>query len=343
MELLYWLESIRSPLGDAFFSLITHFGEETLFIVAGLLFFWCIDKMEGYYLLTVGLTGTVINQFLKLWFRIPRPWVKDPNFTIVESAREAATGYSFPSGHTQSSVGIFGAIARWNRCKAVRILCIALCVLVPLSRMYLGVHTPADVGVSTVIALALVFGLYPLMRKAASQPKTMRMVLAIMTVMAVGLLLFVEFYSFPTDVDVTNLSGGVKNAYTMLGCILGLWLTYEMDSRYTNFDTKAVWWAQALKLILGLVILLAIKSGAKAPLYALTGGHHIADCLRYFLMVAFAGCIWPLTFPFFGKLGHKSEKPSFRRAFSICLLQEIPINFRTSQRRSAESSCSLHR
>ena len=43
MDLLYWLESIRTPLGDAFFSLIAHLGEETLFIVAGLLFFWCID------------------------------------------------------------------------------------------------------------------------------------------------------------------------------------------------------------------------------------------------------------------------------------------------------------
>ena len=93
-------ERLRTPLGDAFFSLITHLGEETLFIVFGLLIFWCLDKWEGYYLLSVGLSGTVINQFLKLWFRIPRPWVRDPNFTAVESALAQAGGYSFPSGHT---------------------------------------------------------------------------------------------------------------------------------------------------------------------------------------------------------------------------------------------------
>lgn len=303
MEVLYWLESIRSPFLDGFFSLITHFGEETLFIVAGLLFFWCIDKMEGYYLLTVGLGGTVINQFLKLWFRVPRPWVKDPSFTIVESARAEASGYSFPSGHTQSSVGIFGAIAKWNRQQWLRGLCIALCVLVPLSRLYLGVHTPADVGISLVIALALVFGLYPLLRKAVEQPNIMRLLLAVMTAAAVGLLLFVECYNFPADVDMTNLNSGTKNAYTMLGCILGVWLTYEMDLRYTKFDVKAVWWAQGLKLLLGLAILLGIKAGLKTPLYALTGGHYAADFLRYFLMVVFAGCIWPLTFKFFGKFG----------------------------------------
>ena len=195
MELLYILEGLRTPAGDAFFSLITHLGEETLFIVAGLLVFWCLDKWEGYYLLSVGLTGTVINQFLKLWFRVPRPWVRDPHFTIVESARAEATGYSFPSGHTQSSVGVFGSAARWHRQKAVRLVCILLCILVPLSRMYLGVHTPADVGVSILVALALIFGIYPVIRKAMNCPKTMRLLLVCMVALAVGYLAFVNLPS----------------------------------------------------------------------------------------------------------------------------------------------------
>ena len=304
MELLYWLESIRTPIGDTFFSLITHFGEETLFIIAGLLFFWCIDKMEGYFLLSVGLSGTVINQFLKLWFRIPRPWVKDPNFTIVESARAEATGYSFPSGHTQSSVGIFGGLARWNKTLWLRGISIALCVLVPLSRLYLGVHTPLDVGVSIVIALALAFGLYPLIRNAQNSSKTMRLLLVSMTVLAVAYVLFIEFYPF-ADVDPTNFASGAKNAYTMLGCMLGVWVTYEVDSRYTNFETKAVWWAQLLKLLLGFALIMGIRAGLKTPLYTLTGGHYFADGIRYFIMVLFAGCIWPLSFRRFSLLGHK--------------------------------------
>ena len=305
MELLYFLEGLRTPAGDAFFSLITHLGEETLFIVAGLLVFWCIDKLQGYYLLIVGLTGTVINQFLKLWFRIPRPWVKDPNFTIVESARAEATGYSFPSGHTQSSVGIFGAVARWNKQLAVRIICMVICVLVPLSRMYLGVHTPADVGVSFLVALALIFGVYPMIQKGAEDAKIMRMIMAGMLAISIAYAAFVELYAFPADVDLHNLENGTKNAYTMLGCILGVWLTYEVDRRFTQFCTDAVWWAQILKLVIGLAILLAIKAGVKSPLLALTGGHHIADAIRYFLMVAFAGCVWPTTFKFWRRLGQR--------------------------------------
>ena len=225
MELLYWLQSIRTPVGDAFFSLITHLGEETLFIVFGLLVFWCLDKWEGYYLLSTGLTGTVINQGLKLWFRIPRPWVRDPEFPIVEAARAEATGYSFPSGHTQSSVGIFGALGRWNRQRWLRILCVALCLLVPFSRLYLGVHTPADVAVSFALALLLVFGMYPVIRKAVTSPGTMRLLLAGMVAVAALLLAFVTYYPFPADVDVTNLEHGMKNAYTMLGCMAGLWVT----------------------------------------------------------------------------------------------------------------------
>ncbi len=37
------------------------------------------------------------------------------------------------------------------------------------------------------------------------------------------------------------------------------------------------------------------------------GGSYFADGLRYFLMTAFAGCVWPLTFRFFGKLGGKKK------------------------------------
>ena len=309
MEFLYFLEDLRTPVLDTFFSLITHLGEETIFIVLGILFFWCLDKKQGYYLLSIGLLGTIINQFLKLLFRIPRPWVKDPQFTIVESARAEATGYSFPSGHTQASVGIFGGIARANQQRWLRILCIALCILVPLSRMYLGVHTPADVVVSIIVALVLIFGFYPILHRsfAAGEAgrKTMRIFMGFTVALAVAFLLFVHLYPFPSDIDPHNFDSGMKNAYKMLGCLLGLWLAYEVDMSYTHFDTKAVWWIQIIKLILGLLPVLAIKSGLKEPLYALISNTYVADGLRYFLLTAFAGAVWPLTFKWWRKIGKK--------------------------------------
>ena len=74
MKLLYLLESLRTPAGDWLMSGITHLGGETAFLAVAIFIFWCVDKHEGYYLLTVGFLGTVLNQFLKLLCRIPRPW-----------------------------------------------------------------------------------------------------------------------------------------------------------------------------------------------------------------------------------------------------------------------------
>lgn len=301
MEFLRFLEEIRTPFGNFIFSNITRLGEEVFFILIGLLFFWCISKREGYYLLSIGLIGTILNQFLKLIFRIPRPWVRDESFTIVESARGEATGYSFPSGHTQSSVGIFGGIARSNKQKYFRFLCIALCILVPFSRMYLGVHTPIDVCVSAILALALVFLLYPVIRKSMNNNKIMRILFASMTAFAVIFLIFVSVYPFPADVDVSNLEHGTKNAYKMLGCMLGLWLSFEVDERYTQFETKAVWWAQILKLFIGIIPIVIVKSALKEPLYMIIPNQYIADAIRYFLLTVVAGCLWPLTFKWFSR------------------------------------------
>lgn len=311
MSFLYALESIRNSVFDVFFSIVTLCGEETIFMAVGMIVFWCINKYQGYYLLSVGFLGTVINQFLKMLFRIPRPWVRDPNFTIVSSAEDAAAGYSFPSGHTQTSVGLFGGIARWNKNTALRIAMIALCVLVPFSRMYLGVHTPADVLVSIAIALMLVFVGYPLFKKAESSPKTMYSILLVMTALVLGFLCFVCLYPFPADVyseqAVHNLESAQKNAFTLTGCAFGLIVVYMIDLKYTRFDTKAVWWAQLLKIVGGLAAVLIVKELLRAPLDTLFNGSLIARSIRYFLMVVVGGVLWPMTFKWFAKLGKKSK------------------------------------
>ena len=99
MTLLYWLESVRNPFLNVLMQFFTFFGEELVFMVIALAIFWCMDKREGYYLLFVGFFGTILNQFLKLLFHVPRPWVRDPNFRCVESAKGSATG--LPSSKTR--------------------------------------------------------------------------------------------------------------------------------------------------------------------------------------------------------------------------------------------------
>lgn len=303
MDILYALEKIRTPFWNGVMSAMTQLGGEVIFIVAAVVVFWCVSKWEGYYLMTIAFCGTVLNQFLKLICRVPRPWVRDPNFTIVESARAEATGYSFPSGHTQNAIGLFGGMARWGGRRWVRLGLTTLALVIAFSRMYLGVHTPADVGVSLVLAAALVLGLYPLMRRAQEKPRYMGYVLAAMLVVSGAFVVFVETCGFPADMDAENLASGIGNAWKMLGAVAGMTLAWLLDRRYIHFETQAVWWVQVIKVAVGMALLLAIKSGLKAPLLALLGHEGLAGGVRYFLLVLVAGAIWPLVFRPMSKWG----------------------------------------
>ena len=271
MKVLYALESIRTPWLDTVMAAITHLGEETVFMVAALFVFWCVSKRHGYYLLAIGFAGTVLNQFLKLLFRIPRPWVLDSDFTIVESARAQATGYSFPSGHSQNAIGTFGGIARFTRRKWVRVAAIAL---------------------------------YPLMERSDSRHGVMGAVLAVMLALAVGYLLFVSLYPFPADVDAANLASGVENAWKLLGATVGMLVGWWLDVRFIHFDTRAVWYVQLIKLVGGLALLLGIRAVLKAPLAAALGAG-AGGAVRYGVMVLFAAAVWPMVF---APLCHALEK-----------------------------------
>lgn len=308
MEFLYTLERLRNPVLNWLMQFFTYFGEELLFLVIALTVFWCVSKKEGYYLLSVGFVGTIVNQFLKLWYRIPRPWVRDPNFTVVESARGAATGYSFPSGHTQNAVGTFGSIARFTKSRRLRVAAIIFLLLTSFSRMYLGCHTPADVLVSFCIATVLVFAFYPLFRDLDEHPNRMYWLLSAFLLLAVGYLLFVKLYAFPADLDQNNYREGLKNAYSLLGALLGLLVVYPVERRYIRFETSAVWWAQLLKVVLGLAGALVIKEGLKAVFTAIFGAVLFPNLIRYFALVLYAGLLWPLTFRFFGALGRNTQK-----------------------------------
>ena len=300
MSFLYWMEGLRIPILTELMLLITHLGEETAFLVAAIIVFWCVSKKRGYYILAVGFIGTLANQFLKMIFRVPRPWVLDEGFTAVEAAKAEATGFSFPSGHTQNSVGTYGALSYTAKHRWSRITALAVAVLVPFSRMYLGVHTLQDVIVSVLIAVILVLVVHPFV--FGDGKKRMPMLLLGMLVLCVCYLLFVHLYPFPLDVDQDRLASGVQNGYTMLGSLIGMLVVYIADEKWVHFPVKAKWWAQILKVILGLTLVLAVKSGLKTPLNLLMG-ENIGRAVRYFFVVITAGIVWPLSFRWFSKLG----------------------------------------
>ena len=304
-QLLYILESLRTPAVTKALSALTYFGGVYGFMVLSIIVFWCIDKRCGYFMLSLGFLGTVLNQFLKILFRIPRPWVLDPSFEPVESAVADAGGFSFPSGHTQNVFATFGGIFAWTKKTWIKIVCAVLIVLVAFSRMYLGVHTPLDVGVAAALGIVLLLVLYPVFRDLEAHPNRFYGFLAVLAVLLAGFLLYSYLFPFPdwmyAEEHVVNLIEARHNASLLTGALLALTIAYTLDLRRTRFDTKAVWWAQVLKVVLGLVITLALIEGTKA----LLGRSDAVTALRYFLGVLFAAGVWPMTFGWFGRLGKK--------------------------------------
>ena len=305
MEFLYLLESIRNPVCDAIVGILTYLGDEIAFLATALVVFWCFSKHRGYYLMSVGFCGVIVNQTLKLIFRIPRPWVLDPEFNAVESAKPAATGYSFPSGHTQNAACTFGGLARGAKKTWARIVLVAIVVLVAFSRMYLGVHTPKDVIVSLIIGTVLVFALYPLFEYAKKNEKVYYIIFGSFFLITLAYLAFTQIYPNFVELEAEHVGSAVKNAATILGAVAGILISFPIERKFVKFDEKATLLGQIVKVAVGLVLVLAIKEGLKV----LFGGSDemlVLRAVRYCAIVVFSACVYPLTFKYFAKIGKKA-------------------------------------
>ena len=196
----------------------------------------------------------------------------------------------------------FTSFALSGRKKGRTVFCIVIIALVSFSRMYLGVHTPLDVGVSLVLGVLISALLYPLFKTEERMERSMPYILAVSALFAIGFVLY-TFLLPEEGLDVHNLESGRKNACTMLGCIAGLFPVYIIDRKILRYPTAARWYAQIIKVLVGFGIVLLIKSTLQAPLEWVFGGSmYVARTVRYHLIVLFAGLLWPLTFRRFAAL-----------------------------------------
>lgn len=124
---------------------MTNFGG-AIFVISltTILFFVIKDKKIGISIITNLGIVTILNQIIKFIMQRPRP----TEFRIIEE-----TGYSFPSGHSITSMVFYGYLVyltyKYINNKKIKIpLIIFLILLIPtigLSRIYLGVHYASDV------------------------------------------------------------------------------------------------------------------------------------------------------------------------------------------------------
>lgn len=142
-DILYWLqEQWRHPLLDQLMIFLTWLGNGgAVWLVLGLVLL-CFKqyRSSGIKLFVALLIGLIlINWGLKELVGRLRPFQIDPNIVLI--IKEPAE-YSFPSGHTVSSIA--AATVLMIEKVPFRYAALLLAVLISFSRLYLQVHFPSD-------------------------------------------------------------------------------------------------------------------------------------------------------------------------------------------------------
>ncbi|MDL2206326.1 phosphatase PAP2 family protein [Eubacteriales bacterium OttesenSCG-928-N13] len=287
IEILLWFAQLRNAFCDNLFLILTQFGDQTILVVLVCLMYWCLDKRVAQHMMFSFFLGGMINQLLKITFCIPRPWIRDARLIPVEGAVHAATGYSFPSGHTASATAVYGSLAMNTKSFGVRMGSIALVLLVGVSRMYLGVHTPQDVITSWVIGVMLLFVLRKLMALLDRHPTWDRAALIIGLAFGVALILYAQFKSYPIGAD-----GMIKDSYTTAGLSIGLFIGWFWERRSIQFDTNAKPVMQIVKLLVGVAIVAGIKAIPSEGII----DWRIVTTLKHAVIALFVVAIWPMLF-----------------------------------------------
>ena len=147
-----FLQRFRSPWLDTLVYYITSLGSEWFFLAAVPLLYWTWNKRAGYRIAVLFLFGEWAKNGLKVAFHTPRPQPTDGAEVLHP---ETGPGYSFPSGHAESSTVFWGQLAVEARKRWLYLLGLIIVFLVSMSRLYLNVHWPIDVLGGFLLGVAL--------------------------------------------------------------------------------------------------------------------------------------------------------------------------------------------
>jgi len=224
---------------------------------------------------------------MKICFRIERPWVIDPTFEPVPGAIEYATGYSFPSGHTQNATALYGSLGACVKQKPLKAVLFFIPVLVAFSRMYLGVHTIQDVVVSLVITFLLIWISIKVFSSDIIDTKRELVISSFIILYSIVVIITaVTLYSNGT-IEVRYIADCLKAAGAGIGFAVGMFI----ERVYIDFSvkTKSVV-LQAVKVVIGIVGVLVFQEGLKL----IIGTGLVVDMIRYFLMISWVTILFPL-------------------------------------------------
>lgn len=171
-SILQWIQAnLQSGFMDTIMPMITALGNGGAIWIAAALALICTKKYrrQGVILLVGLAVGVLIgNVCLKHLIARPRPCWLD---TSVQLLIQNPTDFSFPSGHTLSSV--IGATILTMTNRRFGFVAIPLAAMIAFSRLYLYVHFPSDVlgavFIGLIIGIAVFYAGSKIMKKLSEK------------------------------------------------------------------------------------------------------------------------------------------------------------------------------
>ena len=272
VEVVRWFQQF-SPALDWPFKSFTFLGNLEFFLLFMPLLYWCVDRRTGARLVVLFLISAYMNAVAKELAAQPRPFEYDSSITPLVHAG----GGGLPSGHTQSAVVVWGYLATQVKKLHMWLLAVVLMIGIPLSRLYLGVHFPTDlIGGYVVGAALLILYLWFAPRvEAWLAPKAICWQLTASIALPMVLILL-------------NLDGARYSLFAA-SVLLGFAPGTILERRWVRFHADGNWLKRFVRLVLGLVILVALWKGLKVIFDGLAP-QALFRIMRYTLMGLW--CAW---------------------------------------------------
>lgn len=259
------------------------------------LLYWCYDKRAGRYALLSFGFSSMFNQIVKNTFCVYRPWIRDTRIVPDSVAIKGANGYSFPSGHAQSTASVMAGLG-WYYRKLVwpPVVAILFTLLVAFSRNFLGVHAPQDVLVGVVEGCVFAYVCWKLMEWAEQSEERAFVVLLVGTVLTVVSLVYLTIKPYPVEyvngevlVDPKEM---LVSCYKSAGALTGILAGLFVEGAYIRFETGNVGVAEsAARLLMGALMALVVHKLAGAlfmELFGDTVGELFKYALTFFVVSA---------------------------------------------------------
>lgn len=299
---LLLLQNIRNNIGgilDNFFAFITQISVGIYILLIPLFIYWAIDKKKGLFIYCTYGLANYFNALAKSTFCVYRPWVRDPRVKPLASVMSGASGYSFPSGHATNAGSTYLPLAhKYEKHKALVVMCAIMILLTMFSRNFVGVHTLADVVGGLFIGVVTLFIIIKVEKYIEKNPNKDIYVLIFATLMVIGILLYVSFKSYPLDyVDGQLLVDPEKmkrNSFTCPGLFYGTVIAWFLERRYLKLDISGTTYQKIMRCVIGTFILIAWNTIIVSGVASIINTNFFSFLLQVFEPVIFV-FIYPLT------------------------------------------------